>query len=170
MSLARLLRERDEIDQRIAGLTGRSARPGDVGEFIAAQIFDIELAGTAVQAGHDGQFRSGPLKGHTVNIKMYGNAAAGIDISPHGCDHYLVLSGPPRKASAVQHHPWSIAAVYLFDAPRLLAEFARRGVRVGIATSLRAADLVAAQLHPVPAPDAPLELTEEQRALLALFS
>ncbi|MEV4662762.1 hypothetical protein AB0J85_12510 [Micromonospora echinofusca] len=54
--LAALLRTRDELDARIAALTGRSARPGDVGEFIAAQVFDIELADTAVQAGYDGVF------------------------------------------------------------------------------------------------------------------
>jgi hypothetical protein len=36
-------------------------RPGDVWEFIAARIFDLELAATATQAGYDGTFRSGPL-------------------------------------------------------------------------------------------------------------
>jgi hypothetical protein len=168
--LAGLLRERDDIEQRIARITGRSARQGDVGEFIAACVFDIELAPTAVQAGHDGWFRSEPLKDRTVNIKTYGSAAAGIDISLHACDYYLVLSGPLKPPGAVQHHRWSISAVYLFDGQRLLAEFTNRGVKVGIATGLRVGDLAAAQLYPVQGTNALLRLTEEQQAMLALFS
>ncbi|MFG2169469.1 hypothetical protein [Micromonospora chersina] len=92
--LEALLRARDDLDARIAALTGRPARPGDIGEFIAAQVFDIELAPTAIQAGYDGIFRSGPLAGRTVNVKIYGDAFAGLDISPHPCDFYLVFSGP----------------------------------------------------------------------------
>ncbi|GAA2713761.1 hypothetical protein [Actinoplanes palleronii] len=168
--LAGLLRERDEIEQRIAGITRRSARQGDVGEFIAAAVFDIRLAATAIQAGHDGWFRSGPLKDRTVNIKAYGSAAAGIDISPHPCEYYLVLSGPAKPSGAVHHHRWWISAVYLFDAPALLAGFAARGVKVGVATSVRAADLTAAQLYPTPGPNALLPLTPEQRSMLALFA
>jgi len=99
--LADLLRQRDVLDTQIAAITKRSARQGDVGELIAAQVFDIELAGDAVQAGYDGWFRSGPLQGRTVNIKAYGDAAAGIDISPHECDFYLVLSGPPPAPGGV---------------------------------------------------------------------
>ena len=66
LQLAELLRIRNELDARISQLTGRSARPGDVGEFIASRVFDIELAATATQAGYDGRFRSGPLAGRTV--------------------------------------------------------------------------------------------------------
>ncbi|WIM93248.1 hypothetical protein ACTOB_005221 [Actinoplanes oblitus] len=169
-SLAALLRDRDDVEQRIAGITQRSARQGDVGEFIAACVFDIELAPSAVQAGHDGWFRSGPLEGRTVNIKTYGSAADGIDISSHSCDYYLVLSGPPKPAGAVSHRRWSIWAVYLFDRQRLLAEFTDRGVKVGVATSVRAGDLTAARLYPVPGENAPFHLTAEQQATLALFT
>ncbi|HET8681190.1 MAG TPA: hypothetical protein VFM54_04875 [Micromonosporaceae bacterium] len=63
--LADLLRRRDALDGRIAEITGRSARQGDVGELVAARVFDIELARHAVQAGYDGRFRSGPLKDRT---------------------------------------------------------------------------------------------------------
>lgn len=169
-NLADLLGQRDVVERRIAAITGRSARQGDVGEFIAACVFDIELAVTAVQAGHDGWFRSGPLRGRTVNIKTYGSAADGIDVSLHACDYYLVLSGLRKTPGAVQHHRWSISAVYLFDRQRLLAEFTNRGVKVGIATSLRVGDLAASRLYPVPGPSALLSLTEKQVAMLALFS
>ncbi|PWU61500.1 hypothetical protein DLE60_05330 [Micromonospora globispora] len=168
--LAVLLRARDDLDARIAALTGRSARPGDVGEFIAAQVFDIELADTAVQAGYDGIFRSGPLAGRTVNVKIYGDAFTGIDIGPHRCDYYLVLSGPPRPLGAVRHHRWQISAVYLFDTLRLLETLTARGVKIGIATSIRKADLEAAQIFPATKPNAPIRLTAEQAALLSLFA
>lgn len=168
--LAGLLRERDGIEQRIAALTGRSARQGDVGEFIAARVFDIKLAATAVQAGHDGWFQSGPLAGGTVNIKTYGSVAGGLDISSHACDYYVVLSGPPKPAGAVQHHRWGISAVYVFDTQRLLAKFTDRGIKVGIATSVRAGDLAAAQLYPVQGSNSLLRLTEAQRTMLALFA
>jgi hypothetical protein len=168
--LAALLRERDEIEARIAGLTGRSARQGDVGEFIASRVFDIALAPNAVQAGYDGHFRSGELAGRTVNVKTYGSAAAGIDISAHGCDYYLVLSGPPKPAGVVPHYRWQLSAVYLFDAKALIAEFNNRKVKVGIATSLRASDLAAAQIYPGNDPQSVLRLTDAQRSMLSLFS
>jgi hypothetical protein len=59
LRLAQLLTARDALDGQIAELVGRPARPGDVGEFIAAQVFDLELAASATQAGYDGIFRSG---------------------------------------------------------------------------------------------------------------
>ncbi|MET7669567.1 hypothetical protein [Micromonospora luteifusca] len=167
--LAALLRDRDELDARIAAFTGRSARPGDIGEFIAAQVFDIEPAGTAVQAGYDGVFRSGALAGRTVNVKAYGDALAGIDISPHPCDFYLVFSGPPRPLGAVRHHQWQVSAAYLFDTSRLLETLAGRGVKIGIATSIRRADLDAARIFPATNGTSLLRLTPEQTALLNLF-
>ncbi|MGN9804758.1 hypothetical protein [Micromonospora sp. L32] len=167
--LAALLQARDDLDTRIAALTGRSARPGDIGEFIAAQVFDIELASTAIQAGYDGVFRSGPLAGRTVNVKTYGDAFTGIDISPHPCEFYLVFSGPPRPLGAVRHHQWQISAAYLFDTPRLLETLTSRGVKIGIATSIRRSDLDAARIFPGTNATPALHLTPEQTALLSLF-
>jgi hypothetical protein len=167
--LAQLLRQRDELDGRIAALTGRAARQGDVGEFIASMVFDIELAGNAVQAGFDGRFQSGPLRDQTVNIKTYGDATAGLDISPHPSDFYLALSGPPRAIGPVQQHPWGITAIYLFNAQQLLADLAQRGAKIGVATSLRRSDLLAAQIFPATGSSALLTLAEEQVSLLSLF-
>ncbi|MEU4569497.1 hypothetical protein [Micromonospora sp. NPDC023956] len=168
--LAALLRDREELDDRITALIGRPARPGEIGEFIAARVFDIALAGNAVQAGYDGVFRSGPLAGRTVNVKNYGDALSGLDISSHPCDHYLVLSSRPQPLGTVRHHRWEIAAVYLFDAHRLRETLTGRGVRIGIATSIRRADLHAAQVFPATNPAAPLRLSPEQVALLSLFT
>lgn len=55
--LAALIRKRNEIDLEMAGLLGRPATAGNLGEFIAAAIFDIELAPTGVNPGHDGSPR-----------------------------------------------------------------------------------------------------------------
>ncbi|WP_446210122.1 hypothetical protein [Micromonospora sp. IBSANI012] len=168
--LAALLRARDDLDARIAKLTGRSVRQGDIGEFIAAQVFGIDLAGIATQAGHDGTFRSGPFAGQTVNVKTYGDAFTGIDISPHPCNLHLVLSGPRRPLGAVQHHQWRISAAYLFNTRRLLETLNGRGVKVGTATSIRRNDLEAAQIFPTAGSDSPLRLTPEQTALMSLFA
>ena len=168
--LAQLLAARDALDSRIAELVGRSARPGDVGEFIAARVFDLELAVTATQAGYDGIFRSGPLAGRTVNVKTYGDVLGGLDIGAHPCDYTLVLTGPPRGGTAgVRHHRWRISGVYLFEMVQLLATLTERGVKIGIATSLRKADVEAARIFP-PSDRSPLQLSADQVRLLRLFA
>jgi hypothetical protein len=57
---AALLRERNAVDGELAQLIQRPMTSGHLGEWIAAQIFDIELEPSAVAAGIDGRFRSGP--------------------------------------------------------------------------------------------------------------
>ena len=44
---------------------------GRLGEWIAAQVFDIAVEASAAAAGIDGRFRSAPSQGRTVNIKWY---------------------------------------------------------------------------------------------------
>jgi hypothetical protein len=81
-SLARaaaLLRKRNEIDAELARLMHRPLTSGHLGEWIAAQVFDIELQASAVAAGVDGHFRSGPLPGRTVNIKWYLKREGALD-------------------------------------------------------------------------------------------
>jgi hypothetical protein len=69
--IAELLRDRNSIDAHIAAIMQRPMTSGHLGEWIAAQVFDIELEASAVAAGIDGIFRSGPLGGATVNVKWY---------------------------------------------------------------------------------------------------
>ena len=68
---AALLSERNAIDGKLAQLIGRPTASGHLGEWVAAQIFGIELEASATVAGYDGRFRSGPRRGRTVNIKWY---------------------------------------------------------------------------------------------------
>jgi len=80
------------------------------------------------------------------------------------------LTGPPRGGSVgVRHHPWRITGVYLFEMARLLAVFRERGVKIGIATSLRKSDVEAARVFPE-SDRSPLSLSPDQVALLKLFT
>jgi hypothetical protein len=60
-----------------------------LGEWIAAQVFDIELEQSAVTATIDGRFRSGPLQGCTVNVKWYLKQEDLLDMSESSAlDYY----------------------------------------------------------------------------------
>ena len=70
-ALAGLLRARDALDAEIVRTIGRPASIGNLGEFIAARIFDIHLAASGVNPGHDGYFASGaPLALTDAQIAM----------------------------------------------------------------------------------------------------
>lgn len=91
--LSFLIRLRNMIDQEMANVLGRPPSAGNLGEFIAAKIFDIQLVPSGVNPGHDGRFQSGPFAGKTVNVKLYSEDAGLLDISAHPADYYLVLTG-----------------------------------------------------------------------------
>jgi len=54
--LAALIRDRNSIERSIASITGRPALTGHTGEYIAANIFDIQLVESASEKGIDGHF------------------------------------------------------------------------------------------------------------------
>jgi hypothetical protein len=56
-----------------------------------------------------------------------------------------------------------------FEMTQLLATLTARGVKIGIATSLRKADVEAARIFP-PGDWSPLQLTPDQVRLLRLFA
>jgi len=161
--LAELVRIKNDADAAIAQLIGRPSSPGNIGEFVAAKVFDVELVTSGSHPGYDGVFTSGPLAGQTVNIKTYSRHESVLDISPHPCDCYLVLTGPAGQARVL---PWVIDSVFLFQREELLTA---RGVKVGTATSVRKAEWEGAKIFPPP--QAPrLQLSEFQVTQLALFS
>jgi len=170
--IALLLHERNSIDKRIAAIIRRPMTAGHLGEWIAAEVFDLELEHSAVAAGIDGRFTSGPLAGRTVNVKWYLKREGLLDVSEAAVlDYYLVLTGPPSAAMSSRGgiRPWCIAAAYLFDARQLLAELRARGVKIGVATSVRVAQWAAAEIYPQAANTA-LPLRQDQRRLLGLFA
>lgn len=84
-------------------------------------------------------------------------------------DYYLVMTGPKATATDVRTiRPWRIDAVYLFDARLLLAELRDRGVKVGVASGVREAQWLEAEVYPARNPV--LHLGDKRRVLLAQFS
>jgi hypothetical protein len=172
VTIADLLRRRNEIDAAIAAIIGRPMTSGHLGEWIAAQVFNIALEDTAVAPAFDGRFRSGPLMGKTVNVKWYLKREGVLDMTESGTlDFYLVLSGP--KWAAVSSHsstrPWRIDAVYLFDAADLLVSQRARNVKIGVATSVLNSQWDAAEIFPH-ARNPQLPLTAAQVSMLRLIT
>jgi hypothetical protein len=168
--IAQLLRERNAIDEEIAAVTHRPMTSGHLGEWIAAQIFDIQLEQSAVAAGIDGMFRSGPLQGSTVNIKWYLKREGLLDTSESArLDYYLVITGPPSAAASSRGatRPWRIDAVFLFDARHLRAEQIERGVKRGTASSVVKWQWSAAEIYP--GANSVLPISSRQAELLQLF-
>ena len=169
--LAELIHAKNRIDDEIAEIIGRPSLIVHVGEYIASEIFKIELEQSAVEKGIDGRFTQGPLKGQTVNIKFYGKRENLLDINiDHLPDYYLVLTGP--KSSAVSSRsatrPWLISSVYLFNSQKLMSELKNRGVKIGIATSIISKLWDEAEIYPNQR-NSTMPLSEEQVRQLRLF-
>jgi len=169
--LAELVVARNKIAADIAVLIGRPAQLGHVGEYIAAQVFEIALESSAAHKGSDGRFLRGPLAGRSVNVKWSTKHDGLLDINPEALpDYYLALRGP--KSGAVSSrgatHPWIITSVFVFDAQKLVEQLRERGIKPGIATSVAQLFWQAAEIYPTQHSQA-LILSDEQRALLALF-
>jgi hypothetical protein len=115
---AALPRERNSIDARIGAILNRPASVGNIGERIAAKVFDIELTAAANNAAFDGHFTTGSLTGRTVNVKAYGRQEGMLDVikSPT-LDYYLVLTGPKGALTCSKGmlRPFCIESVYLFN-------------------------------------------------------
>lgn len=164
--LAELIREKNKADLAIAELIGRPCLPGNIDEYIGVRVFGIQLMHSGAHPGYDGLFQEGDLAGKTVNIRTYSRQEYVLDISPHPCDYYLVLAGPPGQARI---RPWVIDAVYLLEREQLLARLSERGVKIGVATSVQKAIWDSARIFP-PRLSARYRVTDRQRYLLSLFS
>jgi hypothetical protein len=170
--IAAVIRRRNEIDARIATIICRPMTSGHLGEWIAAQIFDIALEHSATTPAIDGRFRTGPLRGQTVNVKWYLKHEGVLDMTQSDAlDYYLVLTGPPSAAlsSRFTVRPWHIDAAYLFSAAGLLTQQRARGVKTGVASSVLQAQWQAAEIFPV-ARSSVLCLTPAQVSQLRLFA
>ncbi len=149
--LVTLLSELNSIGEKISDTTQRPATIGHTGEYIAAEIFDIELVESANAIGFDGRFRSGNLAGKTVNVKWYTKLEYMLDITPKDLpDYYLVMTGPKGQAMSSRGsiRPWLINYVILFNAAELVIELNARGVKVGVASSVRKHEWQAAEIYP----------------------
>jgi hypothetical protein len=79
-SLPELLSELNTIGEKISEITQRPTTMEHTGEYIATEIFDIELEDLSNAKGIDGHFKSGSLAGRSVNDKWYGKLEYVLDI------------------------------------------------------------------------------------------
>ena len=169
--LAGLVRARNAVAAEIAALIGRPAQVGHVAEHIASRVFEIALEESAAHRGFDGRFTEGPLAGRTVDIKWSSKQDGLLNLRSDALpDYYLVLTGPraPASSSRGKTGPWVIDAVYLFEARKLVELLRSRGLKIGIATSVRQQYWTEAEIYPNQR-NAQLVLSDQQRELLALF-
>ncbi|WP_433472229.1 hypothetical protein ACQPZP_25460 [Spirillospora sp. CA-142024] len=170
--IAELLAGRNAIDGEISAIIQRPMTAGHLGEWIASQIFDIELEGSATNTAFDGRFRAGPLQDRTVNVKWYLKQEGVLDSnSSAALDYYLVLTGPRSAAgsSRAGTRPWCVRAVYLFDAERLRDEQDARGVKTGVASSVLRRQWDEAEIYPHDC-NPLLRVSPHQVELLELFA
>ncbi len=169
--LAQAIKQKTVADNEIARITGRPSERSHTGEYIAARIFNITLQESASHKGADGHFVGRNLLGKTVNIKWYGKQEGLLDINPEALpDFYLVMTGL-RAGSAASRgtiRPWLISYVYLFNAAELIEALNRRGVKIGVATSVQRELWEAAEIYPT-LRNSQLMLSDEQRSQLTLF-
>ena len=169
--LANLLSDRNSIEKEIGSIIGRPAITGHIGEYIAADIFDIELSESASEKSLDGYFQSGHLVGSRVNIKYYTVRGRILDITPDSLpDYYLVMMGEsiPRESSRGMVYPAKITSVHLFESVSLMGILKERGVKIGIATSVIQSLWECAEMYPRPK-SSELTLSDRQVKKLALF-
>ena len=169
--LASIIKQRNAIDDEIAAIIDRPSHSGHLGEYVASQIFGIRLSESAVTKGIDGDFTEGQLAGKSVNIKKYGIYQGLLDIRPDAVpDYYLVLAGPRSSVASSRGttQPWVIESVFLFDGHAVVKELSERGVKIGVATSVRRHFWDEAEIYPSPN-NPTLPLSAEQRAMIALF-
>ena len=120
--LASLLSNRNSIDEEIGVIIGRPASTGHIGEYIAAEIFDIKLSESASEKSLDGYFQSGSLANSSVNIKYYTVRGSILDITPDSLpDYYLVMMGSSvsSESSRGMVYPANIASVHIFESSSL---------------------------------------------------
>jgi hypothetical protein len=169
--LAELIKQRNTVEVEMTAFTGRPATLGHLGEYIAGNVFGIDLLKSAAHKGIDGHFATGPLSGYSVNIKWYAAHQNLLDITPLALpDFYLVMTGSKSESmsSRGRSQPWAIEHVYLFQADALVEQLQKYRVKIGTATSIREHLWLEAEIYPAQR-SGRLILTDEQCHKLALF-
>lgn len=166
-ALSVLLKRKNEVEKEMAAIIGRPLEKGHFGEFVAAQIFGIELCRDATQEGYDGWFRGGALDGKMVNIKYYTKHDGLLDLKEeNGPDYYLVMTGPVAEpaASRGQSRPWVIEFVFLFRADALIGKLTGK---IGVAAAVDKSLWKGAEIYP--RDSSLLRLEQSQKDMIALF-
>ena len=133
--LADLIRIRNFVNASVGRSIRGPAETGRIAEFVASEIFDIELEEKFVTKAIDGKFRSPlNLKGATVNIKYRSSSSLRLNLinsdDPSGHpDFYLALRGPfvAKSPNSEKVLPFVINSVYLFSATSLIERMKAEG-------------------------------------------
>ncbi len=86
-----------------------------------------------------------------VNVKWYGKLENLLDINPNALpDFFLVMTGPKDLSMTSKGgiRPWLIDYVFLFNAAELMIELNARGVKIGVATSVRKHEWQNSEIYP----------------------
>ena len=83
------------------------------------------------------------------------------------CSHCVGTSDGASSRGGVR--PWTIVSVHLFDASELAGDLRKRGLKVGVASSVRQVLWQEAEIYPQQR-NCRLVLTPGQREMLALFA
>ena len=170
--LSNLLKDLNDLTAQIGSIINRPAQVGHLGEFIAAKIFDITLQESASAKSIDGYFNTGALAQRSVNIKWFLKNDGLMNLARRSPpDFYLVMTGEivAPATSRGKIRPYVIKYVYLFDGQEIGEKLQSRGVKIGIASSVRKDDWRASEIYPRQINEQ-LLLTQQQLAMLKLFS
>ena len=170
-TLGDLIKTKNDIETQISQIIGRPAEKGHIGEFVAGKIFDLKLHEDATKRGNDGVFRSGPLAGKNVNVKLYGKRENILDFNPKDpAEYYLVLTGPKSSTASSRgtNRPLVINSVFLFESGQLIKQLKERNVKIGNQVSITQEQWNDAEIFPNQRNNQ-LPVTEKQKELLRLF-
>lgn len=171
-NLSKLLKGHNSTGKKISEYIGdKPMNTGNIGEFIASQIFNIQLHEDRSHKGSDGYFLSGPLENKTVNIKWYTGRENIISLKT-GDDkpeYYLVMTGP-KKRDVDKSRPLIICSVFLFETGKLEDRLEKNGVTIRRnATSVKNELWVEAEIYPANT-NTTLPLDADQKRALSMFS
>jgi len=149
IALVKLIRQRNKVDKSISAIIGCPALVGNIGEFIASKIFDIDLRESRSYGGNDGTFKAGNVADSTVNVKLYLKNEHVLDIALKNVpDYYLVLAGPTGREHDKHSRPITLTSVYLFKADASVVSLRHRQIGIGQATSVAKKYWDEAEIYP----------------------
>lgn len=149
--LSNLIKDLNDLTAQIGSIINRPAQIGHLGEYIAAKIFDITLQESASAKSIDGYFNTGALAKRSVNIKWFLKNDGLMNLARRSPpDFYLVMTGrmvaPATSRGKIR--PYVIKYVYLFGGQEIGEKLQSRGVKIGIASSVRKDDWQTAEIYP----------------------
>jgi len=165
--LSDLLHDREVIDTAIEQITSVPGGDERTIQWVASEIFDIELDLSRPSTGLVGTFQSGRLSGHTVEVRSQRTCCDVLDTKGSiTCEYCMVLAGPRRHDLPTSiRAPWNIDSVYLFEMQQVHRE---RGASLAPEPTVDALQWRAAEIYPS-ARNSILLVNPVQAAQLQLF-